>query len=279
MTDQTSIERTSPPPSAAPDAGRCRYCGAKLNAFFYFCVACGTPYKDAGVVLPRSSPPVVSEADLIDRKAPGAARLFWAYFSVVVGGGVFALVMFQEDRPDLRMLLQQALIFIVTCVFAILHWPTLRVQLARFGFDKIETWIALLLLCPLLLVNYAQFHLLKGLGAEFADNMIRTQLRGLGYPEAALVVMFCVFPAITEEIGFRGLLQHWLQVAIKPWRALALAAFLFAVVHLSVITLPYLFVVGLLLGWTKWKTGSLYPAILIHFLHNFFVIEFFAASE
>ena len=53
------------------------------------------------------------------------------------------------------------------------------------------------------------------------------------------------------------------------------AAALFAVLHFSLLSLPYLFMVGLLLGWAKWKTGSLYPSILVHFLHNLIVLEFF----
>ena len=32
---------------------------------------------------------------------------------------------------------------------------------------------------------------------------------------------------------------------------------------------------GMLLGWVKWKTNSLYPSMLIHFLHNFIVVMFF----
>ena len=32
---------------------------------------------------------------------------------------------------------------------------------------------------------------------------------------------------------------------------------------------------GNLLGWVKWKTGSLYPSILLHFLHNLIVLEVF----
>ena len=52
-------------------------------------------------------------------------------------------------------------------------------------------------------------------------------------------------------------------------------SFLFAAMHFSIASLPYLFLVGMLLGWVKWKTGSLYPSMLIHFLHNLIVIEFF----
>jgi membrane protease YdiL (CAAX protease family) len=45
--------------------------------------------------------------------------------------------------------------------------------------------------------------------------------------------------------------------------------------HFSIVSFPYLFALGVLLGWTKWKTGSLYPSMLIHFLHNLVVIEYF----
>ena len=90
-----------------------------------------------------------------------------------------------------------------------------------------------------------------------------------------LVTLFCIFPAITEEIAFRGLVQHWLVSAIAPMRALVIASALFMALHFSVLSAPYLFLVGMLLGWAKLKTGSLYPSMLIHFLHNFIVISFF----
>ena len=64
-------------------------------------------------------------------------------------------------------------------------------------------------------------------------------------------------------------------MAIAPTRAIVLASALFMAMHLSVLSAPYLFALGLLLGWTKWKTGSLYPSMLVHFLHNLIVLEFF----
>jgi membrane protease YdiL (CAAX protease family) len=90
-----------------------------------------------------------------------------------------------------------------------------------------------------------------------------------------MVLTFCIFPAIVEEIAYRGLVQHWLQAVLPAWKALVVASFLFAITHLSVISCPYLFLVGCLLGWAKLRTGSLYPSMLIHFVHNFVVIEFF----
>lgn len=273
--DETSIESRRGGEPGLPDLVRCRYCGSKLNPFFYFCVACGTPYKDISAVSLEPSPPVMGEADLIERKAPGAAPLFWTYFAVILGGGVLTLFTFQEDRPDLALLLQELLLLVTTAVFTVTYWPTLWAQFRRMGFDRPEAWLALLALAPLLGLNYLQYRFFTLFEDVIGHDMILTQLRDQGYGSMALILMFCAFPAVTEEIAFRGLLQHWLQVAIKPWRALVLASFLFALVHFSILTLPYLFLVGMLLGWSKWKTGSLYPAMVIHFLHNFVVIEFF----
>ena len=63
--------------------------------------------------------------------------------------------------------------------------------------------------------------------------------------------------------------------ALTPFKAMVLASALFVTLHFSILSAPYLFALAMLLGWTKYKTGSLYPAMLIHFLHNYVVLEFF----
>jgi membrane protease YdiL (CAAX protease family) len=104
---------------------------------------------------------------------------------------------------------------------------------------------------------------------EYLDNL-RQHMGPL-----TMILSFCIVPAVTEEIAFRGLMQHWLGVAIKPVYAILVAAALFAALHFSVYSFPVLFLVGILLGWTKMKTQSLYPSMVIHFLHNLAVIELF----
>jgi membrane protease YdiL (CAAX protease family) len=120
-------------------------------------------------------------------------------------------------------------------------------------------------------VNWGYHTLLQELLG--ADGSYFDELREAGLSTGAMIFSFCVIPAVTEEIAFRGLVQHWLQAAIKPMGALILASALFAGMHFNVISFFYLFAVGMLLGWTRLKSGSLYPAMLIHFLHNLIVIE------
>jgi membrane protease YdiL (CAAX protease family) len=50
--------------------------------------------------------------------------------------------------------------------------------------------------------------------------------------------------------------------------AVVVSAAAFAVLHFSILALPFLFVMGLLLGWLRLHTGSIIPPITAHFFHN-----------
>ncbi|MEX0716900.1 MAG: type II CAAX endopeptidase family protein [Planctomycetaceae bacterium] len=252
----------------------CEYCGAALHPFYYFCTHCATPCRPVASVIEPARPAPLTEGESIRRRAPMAATLFWTYFCVILFGGLVSAAAFQEDRPDLMLFLQTGMVFLTTCVFSTVYWRSLLPQFLRLGFDKPAAWSSLLLLAPVLGVNFAYTSFLQRL-YDIPHALPLDRLRETGISEATLVVVFCLYPAVTEEVAFRGLLQHWLQAALRPWRAIGLAAFLFAVVHFSLPSFPYLFGVGCLLGWVKWKTGSLYPAMLIHLLHNLVVIEIF----
>ncbi len=269
-TDGTHLPQHPPP----RDAGFCPYCGSPLDPIFYFCTTCAMPYKSAESVVSPSRPMQLTMGNLIARKAPGVPTLFWTYFSVIVAVSVLGQTLFPHDRPDLVLLLQTIVLFVVTCVFAALHWPSLAVQFKRFGFQKPEALLALLALIPLLGLNYL-YHGWLIHSMDLESPMLLDRLRELGLADVSLILLYCAFPALVEEVSFRGLLQQWLMVAITPRQALILTAALFTVLHFSIYSAPYLFLVGLLLGWTRWRTGSLYPPMLVHFLHNFVVAEFF----
>ncbi len=252
----------------------CKYCQYPLNAFFYFCLGCGTPYKKIESVLPLASPRPLTEGELIELKAPGVAPLFWSYFSVVFGCGLFSWLFFRENRPDLQLFLNDTAIFVTTCVFASMYWRSLTAQFKQIGFDQPAAYVGLALLAGLLLINWS-YHEIWERGWNGTSPSLLERLRAGGTSEAVLIMSFCIFPAVTEEISFRGLLQHWLQTAIRPSHALVFSSFLFSVLHFSLISFPVLFCAGLLLGWVKWKTNSLYPSMIIHFVHNYVVIQYF----
>jgi membrane protease YdiL (CAAX protease family) len=194
-------------------------------------------------------------------------KLFWTYFCIVLGTAIIAALTFEENRPDLAYLFATSAVFGTTCILAALHWGTLWPQLRNAGFGSREAWVALALLVPLLILNFGYHGLLFQLIPEHGA-VPWVEMRKHGFDTATIVTSLAIFPALAEEVAFRGLLQHWLQAALKPWKAILLASALFTALHFSVLSAPYLLLLGLLLGWAKWKTGSLYPSMAIHFLHN-----------
>lgn len=258
------------------DGRSCTYCQGPLDNRYYFCLGCATPYKDPDSVLPRMRAVRPSTNELVSIHAPNVATLFWTYAIVIVVGSV-VLGAFSGGSLGAHVVIMNALLIVTTTFFAVFYWDSLKQQLGRVGFDHWAAWVGLLLLVPLLGLNYAYHQWIAGvLGMPEAPSLA-AELRGDGLSEAALIFFIAIYPAIGEEIAFRGLVQHWLQVALRPPVAIAITAGLFAAIHLAPLSMPILFLAGLLLGWVKWKTGSLYPAMLLHFLHNFAVLRLFDA--
>jgi membrane protease YdiL (CAAX protease family) len=253
---------------------RCAYCGAALNPRCYFCLACATPYKDEALVLPTVHEAAPTEGELIAQRAPAVLPIFWTYFCLVVASAVGGYVLFRGGHDELVLIFEIVLLFLVTAVLAGVYWRSLAVQFRRLGLLQPAGFLSVLAVAPLLGLNWTYSSLLARLLPHETTSLLQ-KLREAGVGRGGLIVLLCVLPALTEEVAFRGLLQHWLQVAIRPARAVIVAAALFTVLHFSILSAPYIFLVGLLLGWAKWKTGSLYPSILIHFLHNLAVVELF----
>ena len=253
---------------------RCSYCGSPLNYAFYFCTVCATPYRPMSEVVPPVAPRPLTEAELIKKKVPNVWRVFWTYAVVIFFVVLLSHALFEGEQEKAHALIfGSACILLTTVVFEVIFWRSLTVQLKQFGFFKAEAWLGLLLLALLLVVNFGYHSFiiyLMGEGKPTESWLHETNLSG-----GTLFVLACLIPGITEEIAFRGLIQHWLHTVLKPWRAIILASALFTALHLSVVSAPYIFLLGMLLGWVKWKSRSLYPSILMHIAHNSVSIALF----
>lgn len=265
------IQRQQPDAEITEPQARCRYCGAPLIPGFYFCLACGTPYKPMESVLPPHRPIQPTEGMLIERKAPHVWPLFWTYLGVILFGSIAAFLMMPDSQVG-QIFFMEALLLIATAIWGGLHWRALAVQFKRFGLHRWEAVVGVAALAPLLGINYLYHDWIREM---FEGERLSEQVAEAQIPTAVAIITFCVLPAILEEIAFRGLLQHWLHIAVKPITALLLASALFAALHFSLVSFWYLFLVGMLLGWLRYRTGSLYPAMVVHFLHNLIVLEVF----
>ncbi len=74
---------------------------------------------------------------------------------------------------------------------------------------------------------------------------------------------------LAEELVFRGaVLKVLLQWAKHPWLAIAISALLFGAAHMNPAQLPHAFLIGLLLGWMYYRTDSIVPGVVYHWINN-----------
>jgi len=88
------------------------------------------------------------------------------------------------------------------------------------------------------------------------------------------LTLIALFPAIFEELVFRGIIFHGLKNEMKKWGVILVSASAFAIIHLSVERLFPTFALGILLGYILWRGKSIYLTVGFHFLYNglFFIL-------
>lgn len=90
-----------------------------------------------------------------------------------------------------------------------------------------------------------------------------------------LLNVLCIagLAAVGEELLFRGVAQRLLIKMFKnPWAGIIVAAFLFSAMHIQFYGFLPRFVLGILLGAIYWYSGSLWAAMLAHFVYDAFLI-------
>jgi len=75
-------------------------------------------------------------------------------------------------------------------------------------------------------------------------------------------------PSICEEILFRGYVQRLLEKSWGVWAAIIVGGLLFGLFHIRLTQFIPLALIGMLLSWLVWRSNSIYPGIVGHFVNN-----------
>lgn len=107
------------------------------------------------------------------------------------------------------------------------------------------------------------------------DELIRPLMERWRSTSPVLVLLaVAVTPAVVEEIFFRGFLFNAFPYREHPWRTIFGTALLFGAFHIlmmNVLIVERLVpatLLGVALGWLRWKTGSVFPGMLLHVTNN-----------
>ena len=82
------------------------------------------------------------------------------------------------------------------------------------------------------------------------------------------LLVLAVTPALCEEILFRGYVQRQFERGTGVVAGIVLSGIVFGLYHLRLTQAIPLCVLGIYLAWLAWRTGSLWPAIVVHFMNN-----------
>lgn len=166
---------------------------------------------------------------------------------IFLGGSVFLV---HRYRLDVRETLR-------------LHWPHWR------------AWPAVLVGAPsVLLLGVGLGELVDAYLFPVPDSMIEAFSETfVGLPLWQLVLFVAVMPGILEEIAFRGVLLSGLRKQLRePWMAVLASGAVFGVFHVSLFRIVPTAFLGIVLALVVLRTGSIFPAMLWHFLNNFLAL-------
>jgi membrane protease YdiL (CAAX protease family) len=140
----------------------------------------------------------------------------------------------------------------------------------RFDMKK-GLLLAAAIVCLGLLIGYFYDLLLEHAFNRTPSDMY-TPFTNSGLGMATLAVAVAIVAPLAEETFFRGFLFPAIGRRYGLVWGIVVSGALFAIPHLGG-QVPA-FILGILLAWLYWKTGSLWPCILTHFAYNSLVLIF-----
>ena len=93
-------------------------------------------------------------------------------------------------------------------------------------------------------------------------------LKDLIQPDIYSFLAAVIFAPVLEELLFRGIILEGFLHNYSPKKAILWSALIFGIAHANPLQFLNAFFAGLFIGWIYFKTRSLIPGIMIHFINN-----------
>ena len=211
--------------------------------------------------------------------------IFGLVFSSVVG--VFVLMINGGNLTDFNNL---RIIQILNQIIGFLMPAVLYVMLVKekpfnyLGFNKLPTWSLLGILAMFTIIPFLGFVAEWTDSIVFPDSMraIEEQLRSIQEKAEWIIKLFisqgslfssmviiALLAAVSEELLFRSVIQKALIKLFKNAHvAIIVTAVIFSAFHGDLFGFVPRIILGLMLGYMFWFSGSIIPSMLMHFVNN-----------
>ena len=221
---------------------------------------------------------------------PGVKGMFGLLGWLIVGGllgGIVMLVMglfmSPEAVKDYSMLVEYPIQFLPAMVYAANQSRKNMVFDPGYVLDNkhFEPYnLALMILITVVMTfaamfafdlpNYWNMQLTNksSILAEFYEMFTEMMKELTGGPFWSSFLTVAIFAPIFEEWLCRGMVLRGLLTKMKPVWAIVISALFFAVIHANPWQALNAFMIGLVMGYVYYKTGSLILTMIIHFVNN-----------
>lgn len=178
--------------------------------------------------------------------------------------GLWALISGESVTPNATSIILTTVLFSVAVmtVFLLAKWSEVSKHWIRKRPWVTLVWCVVAALGAIIPSVWLQEHMpeLPNIAEDTFDMIMRDRW---GYLSIGLLA------PLAEELVFRGaILRSLLRWTKQPWVAIAISAIFFAAAHLNPAQLPHAFLVGLLLGWMYYRTDSIVPCVVYHWVNN-----------
>ncbi|MEQ8626387.1 type II CAAX endopeptidase family protein [Ekhidna sp.] len=243
----------------------CHVCKSEQLVDYKFCVSCGAKnlsfFKDK----------VTADNDYSDN-----LRMLSIYSAIIVVALIINLIFGTTVEFFVGLTIAFAIIDLIFAFAQPIVWNSVfRPVNPKPLFWIVPSFVASGIIISILVdnINFLLFdeQALSGYTFLFIDTT---------YPLLYSIIFVGVFPAIFEELAFRGFLFNNLKKIAGINSAIWGSAFLFALMHFSLIGIIWIFPFGLILAQIRKHHSTILYGVAAHFIHNTTVvaIEYFFGS-
>ena len=151
----------------------------------------------------------------------------------------------------------------IAMIWHLIHFKYVKFNLKSFGEVPSKTiWLSIpLIVAGTFFINLCSEFL--GLPDLMQDTFLAMSRNIFG------IISITIMAPLVEELLFRGAIQgYMLRKGMKPLHAILIASAIFGIIHMNPIQIPFAFAIGMIFGWLYYRTGSVVPGIIGHFINN-----------
>lgn len=211
---------------------------------------------------------------------PGFTDMIWLLIFFLVGlllGGILIVVLQVLTSTDFVMtygtMITYPLQFIPMMLYASVasrrnQGFEKEIPLDRCSFGGRKGWSMALMVSVMMIAAAFVIEPVSMLLPEMSEAVKKTMEMLLNGPVWIVLISVSVFAPIFEEWLCRGIILRGLLKKVSPAWAIIISSLIFGLIHMNLWQAIPAFLIGVLLGYVYYKTGSLKLTMLMHCVNN-----------